>query len=180
MIHPQEDSSPPSQGQEEPIVESVVRIHYENDLDDDSSSPEEERPLIAQPQSLPGLTARSNLRSTGRMQERSDHSLHTLQGPDRRGVGGVAGVAGGITGRERGGATKPKVNQWSEWCRDNGLHPSTWTGQTYIKAALLATLLTLVILAFTVLRVQDHIKDILQYVCMYSLGPMEWIIGTIR
>ena len=51
---------------------------------------------------------------------------------------------------------------WVEWALKSGLHPRTWTRQTYIKAGLLATLLTLIILSFTVFRVQDHIKDILR------------------
>lgn len=159
MTHPQRHS-PRSQEQEDPVVESVVRIHYDSDLDDNSDGPEEERLLISHAQSptttSPGLTARSNLRSIGRAQEGSDHSLHTLQGPDVRsmGTGARRGAGGG-----RGETSKMK--RWSEWCISNGLHPSTWTGQTYIKAALLAALVTLVVLAFTVLRVQDHVKDIL-------------------
>lgn len=51
---------------------------------------------------------------------------------------------------------------WAEWVHKNGLHPRAWTRQTYIKAGLLATLLTLIILSFTVFRIQDHIKDILR------------------
>jgi hypothetical protein len=153
MTYPKGNKTPPSQRQDDPVVESVVRIHYDNDLDDESNGPEEERPLIALPQPPSALTERSNLRSIGRRQEGSDHSLHTLQGKLRATGGGV-----------RGEATKTNVQQWGEWCRNNGLHPSTWTGQTYIKGALLATLVTLVVLAFTVFRVQDHIKDILRYV----------------
>ncbi|KAK5815546.1 hypothetical protein F5H01DRAFT_216896 [Linnemannia elongata] len=158
--------SPRSQEQGEPVVESVVRIHYDNDLDDNISGPEEERPLIAQSQSpsttLPRLTARSNLRSIGRAQEGSDHSLHTLQGADIRFMGAGVGWRARGAGGERGEMTMAK--QWGEWCMSNGLHPSTWTGQTYIKAALLTALVTLVVLAFTVLRVQDHVKDILGFV----------------
>ncbi|KAG9066510.1 hypothetical protein KI688_001738 [Linnemannia hyalina] len=76
------------------------------------------------------------------------------------------GAGGGGGGREGGGGRgeTTKVKRWGEWCMSNGLHPSTWTGQSYIKAALLTTLVTLVVLAFTVFRVQDHIKDILRYI----------------
>lgn len=69
------------------------------------------------------------------------------------------------------------AKQWGEWCMSNGLHPSTWTGQTYIKAALLTALVTLVVLAFTVLRVQDHVKDILGYIDDHrSIGAVLFIV----
>ncbi|KAF9164940.1 hypothetical protein BGX21_009492 [Mortierella sp. AD011] len=57
-----------------------------------------------------------------------------------------------------------KPATWTQWAIDEGLHPSTWNRQTYIKFGLLATLLTLIVLSFTVFRVQDHIKDLLRYI----------------
>ena len=53
---------------------------------------------------------------------------------------------------------------WMEWALKTGLHPRTWNRQTYFKAGLLVTLLTLIVLSFTVFRIQDHIKDVLRYV----------------
>ncbi|KAK3821943.1 MAG: snare associated Golgi protein-domain-containing protein [Linnemannia gamsii] len=175
MAHSQrDDSSSPPQA---PLA-SVVRIHYDNDLDDNDehsgTRPEEERPLITQPPTTPELTTRSNLRSIGRPQEGSGHSLHTLQGPDPRGLLARDGATTTLSG---GGGERSKVKRWGEWSRNNGLHPSTWTGQTYIKAALLATLVTLVVLAFTVLRVQDHIKDILHYIDDHrSVGAVLFVV----
>ena len=65
---------------------------------------------------------------------------------------------------------------WNEWAPRHGLHPTTWNKQTYIKAGLLATLLTLIILSFTVFRVQDHSKDILRYFTHYTkkLACFAW------
>ncbi|KAF9923283.1 hypothetical protein FBU30_006644 [Linnemannia zychae] len=144
-----------------PSTESIVRIHYDSDLEDESNDrtrPDDERPLLTKTPLTPtqGLNARSSLRNIGRIQEGSDHSLHTLQDPNSQ-----------ATGRQMSATSSGEIlkkRQWADWCRIHGLHPSTWTGQTYIKAALLMTLVTLVILAFTVFKVQNHIKDILHYI----------------
>ncbi|KAF9131330.1 hypothetical protein BGW39_001941 [Mortierella sp. 14UC] len=67
---------------------------------------------------------------------------------------------------------------WREWAEVNGLHPRTWSRQTYIKAALLATLLTLIILSFTVFRIQDHIKDILRYIDGHKrIGALLFVLS---
>ncbi|KAG0287823.1 hypothetical protein BGZ97_006985 [Linnemannia gamsii] len=66
--------------------------------------------------------------------------------------------------REPGVPESDQPTTWGEWAMMNGLHPRTWSKQTYIKAGLLVTLLTLIILSFTVFRIQDHIKDILRYI----------------
>ncbi|KAF9547737.1 hypothetical protein EC957_007902 [Mortierella hygrophila] len=66
--------------------------------------------------------------------------------------------------REVGVPESSQPTTWWEWAMRNGLHPRTWNRQTYIKAGLLVTLLTLIILSFTVFRIQDHIKDILRYI----------------
>ncbi|KAF9905844.1 hypothetical protein EC991_001249 [Linnemannia zychae] len=67
---------------------------------------------------------------------------------------------------------------WWEWAEMNGLHPRTWGRQTYIKAALLVTLLTLIILSFTVFRIQDHIKDILRYIDGHKrIGALLFILS---
>ncbi|KAG0286270.1 hypothetical protein BGZ98_005154 [Dissophora globulifera] len=73
-------------------------------------------------------------------------------------------------------ADPPKT--WLEWALRNGLHPRTWGLQTYIKAALLATLLTLIILSFTVFRVQDHIKDVLRYIDEHKrIGTVLFVLS---
>lgn len=72
--------------------------------------------------------------------------------------------------REAGVPESNQPTTWWEWAMRNGLHPRTWNRQTYIKAGLLVTLLTLIILSFTVFRIQDHIKDILKYV---NILPLE-------
>jgi hypothetical protein len=61
-----------------------------------------------------------------------------------------------------GGADDQQPTTWIEWALKNGLHPRKWNRQTYIKAGLLATLLILIVLSFTVFRIQDHIKDVLK------------------
>lgn len=71
--------------------------------------------------------------------------------------------------REAGVPESIQPTTWWEWAMRNGLHPRTWNRQTYIKAGLLVTLLTLIILSFTVFRIQDHIKDILKYVSIFRL-----------
>ncbi|GJJ72790.1 hypothetical protein EMPS_05148 [Entomortierella parvispora] len=79
------------------------------------------------------------------------------------------------TSRRLGG--EPPLT-WIEWTHKNGLHPRTWTRQTYIKAGLLATLLTLIILSFTVFRVQDHIKDILRYIDQHKrIGAVLFVVS---
>ncbi|KAG0054937.1 hypothetical protein BGZ83_010062 [Gryganskiella cystojenkinii] len=105
--------------------DSVVRTHYEDDIDDDDDN-------IAPY----NTTSRGNGGGGGTNGERTPL------------IDGEGSPAGG----------------WREWMIWNGVHPQTWTGQTYLKAGLLATLLTFVILAFTVFRVQDHIKEILLYI----------------
>jgi hypothetical protein len=72
--------------------------------------------------------------------------------------------------REPGVPESDQPTTWGEWAMMNGLHPRTWSKQTYIKAGLLVTLLTLIILSFTVFRIQDHIKDILRYVIISFAG----------
>ncbi|KAF9403988.1 hypothetical protein BGZ94_004428 [Podila epigama] len=67
---------------------------------------------------------------------------------------------------------------WLEWSLKNGLHPRTWDKKTYIKAALLSTLITLVVLSFTVFRVQDHIKDILRYIDSHKrVGAILFVVS---
>ncbi|KAG0045594.1 hypothetical protein BGZ83_009214 [Gryganskiella cystojenkinii] len=67
---------------------------------------------------------------------------------------------------------------WMEWALKNGLHPRMWNRQTYIKAGLLATLLTLIILSFTVFRIQDHIKDILRYIDEHKrIGAVLFVLS---
>lgn len=62
---------------------------------------------------------------------------------------------------------------WADWSRSTGLHPQTWTRHTYIKGTLLLVLLTAIILAFAVVRVQDHIKEILKYVVITQKRKKE-------
>ena len=62
---------------------------------------------------------------------------------------------------------------WADWSRSTGLHPQTWTRHTYIKGTLLLVLLTAIILAFAVVRVQDHIKEILKYVVIMQKRKKE-------
>ncbi|KAG0334513.1 hypothetical protein BG004_000371 [Podila humilis] len=51
---------------------------------------------------------------------------------------------------------------WETWTA--GLHPRTWTIQTFFKALLLLLLVTAIILVFAVFRIQDHMKEILGYI----------------
>ncbi|KAK3816184.1 MAG: snare associated Golgi protein-domain-containing protein [Benniella sp.] len=67
---------------------------------------------------------------------------------------------------------------WTEWALKNGLHPRKWNRQTYIKAGLLATLLILIVLSFTVFRIQDHIKDVLKYIDQHKrIGALLFILS---
>lgn len=165
----------PSSSPQDQETPSVVRTHYEDDNDDDdhegggrraaraAGSNAEQTPLISPARlSAPG--------SLHRRPEGSDHSLHTLQhkthqhrpDPDPALV-----------------EEDPLTMTWLEWAIHNGVHPSTWTKHTYLRASLLVVLLTLVILSFTVLRVQDHIKDILRSVQCPILFYFS-SIGTMR
>jgi hypothetical protein len=60
------------------------------------------------------------------------------------------------------GVSHSQPTTWTDWALENGLHPRTWNRQTYIKAGLLVTLVVLIILSFTVFRIQDHVKDVLK------------------
>ncbi|KAF9947821.1 hypothetical protein BGZ72_010243 [Mortierella alpina] len=67
---------------------------------------------------------------------------------------------------------------WMEWALKSGLHPRTWNRQTYFKAGLLVTLLTLIVLSFTVFRIQDHIKDVLRYIDNHKrIGAILFIVS---
>ncbi|CAO3570304.1 unnamed protein product [Mortierella alpina] len=136
-------------------AQSVVRTHYEDDVDDDDhDSPlsREQAPLIA---STGSHRAESRSRSVIKQQGQRA-PVHT---------------------RHQHGEEPPLTPlTWLEWTIHNGIHPSTWTRHTYIKAALLLMLLTLIILAFTVLRVQDHVKDILHYIDDHrSMGAVLFV-----
>ncbi|KAF9189240.1 hypothetical protein BGZ51_009765 [Haplosporangium sp. Z 767] len=117
---------------------SATRIHYDSDSDSDNEHEHinpELAPLISASQEQ-RRTSRSN--SSDQQQDHHNHHLHDIP--------------------------LQKPTTWIEWTRNNGIHPITWTRQTYLKAILLLVLITLIILVFTVLRVQDHIKDILRYI----------------
>ncbi|KAF9102613.1 hypothetical protein BGX27_010928 [Mortierella sp. AM989] len=137
--------------QETPEV-SVVRTHYENDMDDGDRDglwnlgDSERSPLITVAATEEGFSSRLPRNHNG-----SDHSLHTLQNKPLQGV-------------QAEQKKDPLAMTWVEWTVKNGIHPSTWTKHTYLRAFLLTLLLTTTILAFTVLRVQDHIKEILHYI----------------
>ncbi|KAF9348962.1 hypothetical protein BGX26_012685 [Mortierella sp. AD094] len=80
--------------------------------------------------------------------------------------------------RENRDSEEGKPTTWTQWAIKEGLHPNTWNRQTYIKFGLLATLLTLIILSFTVFRVQDHIKDILRYIDGHKrIGAVLFILS---
>ncbi|KAF9354600.1 hypothetical protein BGX26_007587 [Mortierella sp. AD094] len=146
---------------------SVVRTHYENDEDDDDSRDglwnlgDSERAPLIHSQHLP------------RNQNGSDHSLRTLQNKPLQGQRGLH------QGQDDDGddeQKEPLAMTWMEWTVNNGLHPSTWTKHTYLRGFLLTILLTLIILAFTVLRVQDHIKEILHYIDEHrSVGAVLFV-----
>ncbi|KAF9953660.1 hypothetical protein BGZ72_005238 [Mortierella alpina] len=135
-------------------AESVVRTHYEDDIDDDNDNGrlEAHAPLIA---SRGPRRVESGTRSSIRQQQQRGH-VHARHQQDE----------------------EPPLTPltWLEWTISNGIHPSTWNRHTYIKAALLLTLLTLIILAFTVLRVQDHVKEILHYIDDHrSMGAILFV-----
>ncbi|KAF9194009.1 hypothetical protein BGZ51_001353 [Haplosporangium sp. Z 767] len=72
----------------------------------------------------------------------------------------------------------PQPITWLEWTLQNGLHPRTWNRQTYIKAGLLVTLLTLIVLSLTVFRIQDHIKDVLRYIDHHKrIGAVLFVLS---
>ncbi|KAG0209990.1 hypothetical protein BGX28_009769 [Mortierella sp. GBA30] len=160
--------------------ESVVRTHYDDDIDDDDDGRHHSRENAP----LMGSTVQEGRRRAGSgsrhiTQEGSDHSLHSLKHQQQR------------QHRHRNHHhhhhhhhrhpeedDEPPLTplSWLEWTIKNGIHPSTWTKHTYIKAALLLTLLTLIILAFTVLRVQDHVKEILSYIDDHrSIGAVLFV-----
>ncbi|KAF9922069.1 hypothetical protein FBU30_007843 [Linnemannia zychae] len=132
-----------------PIERSTPR-QYEDDIDDDDHHSSERAHLI-----------RSNSNTSSNYSDGGRQST-------------------GLNARYEAGMSRSngQPTTWLEWAIDNGLHPRTWTVQTYIKAALLATLLTLIILSFTVFRVQDHIKDILRYIDGHKrIGAVLFIVS---
>ncbi|KAI8360464.1 snare associated Golgi protein-domain-containing protein [Mortierella sp. GBAus27b] len=130
---------------------SVVKTFYEDDNADDFDI-SEQSPLIATDNPRDGRSARRQ--SLHRTRDISEHSLHPL---DHK-------PAPAHTHHKNEHVRQPLAVTWMEWSTKNGLHPKTWTKHTYLRTVLLATLLTLVVLAFTVFRVQDRIKDILHYI----------------
>ncbi|KAF9433087.1 hypothetical protein BGZ76_009905 [Entomortierella beljakovae] len=80
--------------------------------------------------------------------------------------------------RTRDQREQPVPTTWLQWVIQNGLDPRTWNKQTYIRFFLLASLITLIILSFTVFRVQDHIKDILRYIDAHKrIGAVLFILS---
>ncbi|KAF9366904.1 hypothetical protein BGX34_000022 [Mortierella sp. NVP85] len=143
---------------------SVVKSFYEDDIDDHNF---EHSPLIAENPANSTRGGRSAKRlSRHRTNDGSEHSLHPLYQK---------------TPSEHQHPTSEHVRQplavtWMEWSVRNGLHPKSWTKHTYLRTLLLTTLLTLVVLAFTVFRVQDHIKDILHYIDDHkSIGAVLFV-----
>lgn len=122
-------------------VDAQPLRRYEDDNDDEDHMQSENTPLIR----------------TG-SQDSTGYSSDGRSPPDRE-----PGVPRRAVYTTRGSENDPPVT-WMEWALKSGLHPRTWNRQTYFKAGLLVTLLTLIILSFTVFRIQDHIKDVLRYV----------------
>ncbi|KAG0271630.1 hypothetical protein BGZ95_000519 [Linnemannia exigua] len=143
---------PLSQQQQEPVpereeeqdvlpVERASPRRYEDDNDDEDHHPSERARLIRTYSSESGTYS---------------------DGAGPRTQSNIAGQREAGVPEFSGNNNQPTT--WWEWAEMNGLHPRTWSRQTYIKAGLLITLLTLIILSFTVFRIQDHIKDILRYI----------------
>ncbi|KAF8986075.1 hypothetical protein BGZ46_009872 [Entomortierella lignicola] len=167
-------------------VVSVVRTQYDDDDDDYRDGlwnleDSEQAPLLSTEQEGGNNFFTSRL---ARFQNGSDHSLHTLQNKPLFSLlqGPIASTTTGDDADDEHGTSteigqKKKFSEtWIVWTVQNGVHPSTWTKKTYLKAFFLIILLTLVILAFTVLRVQDHIKDILHYIDEHrSMGAVLFV-----
>ncbi|KAF9170742.1 hypothetical protein BGX21_006737 [Mortierella sp. AD011] len=159
---------------------SVVRTYYEDDVDDDeirgglwNRGGSEQARLI----NTGGAAAAAEYVVSQRLtqyQNGSYHSLHTLLNKPLQEEGGLLEEQDNDNDDDRQKGTL--IRRWIEWAVKNGLHPSTWTRQTYLKGSLLVILLTLIILAFTVLRVQDHVKDILLYIDEHrSMGAVLFV-----
>ncbi|KAG0002589.1 hypothetical protein BGZ65_002514 [Modicella reniformis] len=127
---------------------SVVKTYYEDDRDDDHPY-SEQSPLIAPSLAFNSASGERSVKkpSLHRSHDGSDYSLHTLQQKTP------------LHGQQH-----QRAVTWREWSVRSGFHPKTWTKHTYLRTLLLTTLITLVVLAFTVFRVQDRIKDILHYI----------------
>ncbi|KAG0349129.1 hypothetical protein BG005_011149 [Podila minutissima] len=112
-----------------------------------------------------------------------DHNHYSEQAPLIRSQSNDSNYSSGSGSSQRPpypvrGSEPYEPTTWLEWFIKNGLHPRTWTRQTYIKAALLATLITLVVLSFTVFRIQDHIKDILKYIDSHKrIGALLFVVS---
>ncbi|KAF9996265.1 hypothetical protein BGZ79_009994 [Entomortierella chlamydospora] len=159
---------------------SVVRTYYEDDVDDDeirgglwNRGGSEQARLI----NTGGAAIAAEYVDSQRLtqyQNGSYHSLHTLLNKPLLEEGGLLGGQDNDSDDDEQKGTL--TTTWMEWAVKNGLHPSTWTRQTYLKGSLLAILLTLIILAFTVLRVQDHVKEILLYIDEHrSMGAVLFV-----
>ncbi|KAF9988509.1 hypothetical protein BGZ75_009283 [Mortierella antarctica] len=137
-----------------PADERPLR-RYEDDNDDEDHMQSENTPLIR----------------TG-SQDSAGYSSDGRSPQDRE-----PGVPRRAVYPSRGSENDPPVT-WMEWALKSGLHPRTWNRQTYFKAGLLVTLLTLIILSFTVFRIQDHIKDVLRYIDSHKrIGAILFIVS---
>ncbi|KAG0371110.1 snare associated Golgi protein-domain-containing protein [Gamsiella multidivaricata] len=132
-------------------IEHAAPRRYEDDDDEDNHRDTEHSPLI----------------------QEGSH-----EGSGRSGDEGGQRVGQGWPGQKRTTQEQQQPTTWAEWAVQVGLHPRTWNRQTYIKAALLAVLLTLIILSFTVFHIQDHIKDVLRYIDKHKrIGAVLFILS---
>ncbi|KAG0235374.1 hypothetical protein BGW42_005353 [Actinomortierella wolfii] len=152
----------------------VQQRHYKNYSDDTDDNYSEESPLM-----------RANSRESN--YSSSDASASAEQPPVMQRSNRPFSLRRAAS---RASESLPRLDEirtttrtWLEWSEANGLHPRVWTKQTAIKASMLAVLITLVVLSFTVFRVQDHIKDILQSLFTIGAGflfkPFPLALGIV-
>ncbi|KAF9919185.1 hypothetical protein BX616_000038 [Lobosporangium transversale] len=149
------------------VLSSVVRIHYEEDNDEIDHS----RNRVSEQSPLITPTPREDAGTKVSLHRTQDGSGHSMQALPRKSTHSIS--------RHTNEQQQNEVltTTWTEWTIKNGLHPSTWTKHTYFRALLLTTLITLVVLAFTVFRVQDRVKEILHYVDDHkSMGALLFIL----
>ncbi|KAI8359767.1 snare associated Golgi protein-domain-containing protein [Mortierella sp. GBAus27b] len=117
---------------------------------------------------------------SGSRRHNDDSDLETERSPLLRlGTRRMDGYSSGGEDSGHGiGVSHSQPTTWTDWALENGLHPRTWNRQTYIKAGLLVTLVVLIILSFTVFRIQDHVKDVLKYIDQHKrIGAVLFILS---
>ncbi|KAG0268128.1 hypothetical protein DFQ27_007471 [Actinomortierella ambigua] len=165
-----------------PYLQQQLRKHYADDTDDEHN---EQSPLMRANSRESNYSSSDVSVSADQQQQQQPHRVRPSSPPAQRHRPFSLRRAA-----SRASESLPRLDEirtttrtWLEWSEANGLHPRVWTKTTAIKASMLAVLITLIVLAFTVFRVQDHVKDILKSLFTIGAGflfkPFPLALGIV-